>query len=150
MSAKFQMRSRAGTRVWESADPMTECRFRSGRVSGGAIPVKDGFYQMKGGFNRLELPPEIWQGERGARFRLIVDLEMKTPGVWAFVVGDAQTGIEKGIRREQMLAIVTAARRKGKLQKPGCFWWEFFGKVWIRLVWLRPVLVRFYGLFRRK
>ena len=66
------------------------------------------------------------------------------------MVGDAQTGIEKGIRRDQMLAIVTAARRKGKLQKPGCFWWEFFGKVWIRLVWLRPVLVRFYGLFRRK
>jgi hypothetical protein len=92
LSAKFQMRSRAGTRVWESADPMTECRFRSGRVSGGSIPVKDGFYQMKGGFNRLELPPEIWQGGRGARFRLIVDLEMKTSGVWAFVVGDTRTG----------------------------------------------------------
>jgi hypothetical protein len=92
LSAKFQMCSRAGTRVWESTDPMTEGRFRSGRVSGGSIPVKDGFYQMKGGFNRLELPLEIWQGGRGARFRLIADLEMKTSGVWAFVVGDTRTG----------------------------------------------------------
>lgn len=92
LSVKFQMGQRIGTPVWESLNPMAECRFRSGRVSGGAIPVKDGFYQMKGGFNRLELPPEIWRGERGARFLLIVDLEMKTSGVWAFVVGDARTG----------------------------------------------------------
>lgn len=66
------------------------------------------------------------------------------------MVGDAQTGIEPGIRREQMLAIVTAVRRKGKPQKPGCFWWDFFEKIWIRLVPVRPLLARCYGLFRKK
>jgi hypothetical protein len=86
------MGHRTGVPAWESLNPMAECLFRSGRVSGSAIPLKDGFYQMNGGFNRLELPPEIWKGERGTRFRLIVDLEMKTSSVWAFVLGDGQTG----------------------------------------------------------
>lgn len=68
------------------------------------------------------------------------------------LVGDAQTLIEKGIRPEQVLALVTAVRRKEKILQPGCFWWDFFEKVWIRLVPLRPVIVAAYsrltGLFR--
>lgn len=66
------------------------------------------------------------------------------------MVGDAQTVIEKGVPRERMLAIVTAVRRKGKLLKKGSFWWDFFEKVWIRLVPMRPLLVRCYGLFQKK
>lgn len=61
-------------------------------------------------------------------------------------VGDAQTGIEGGIRQEQLLARVTAVRRKGKLVQPGGFWWEFFEKAWLGLRPLRPVLVRCYTL----
>lgn len=69
------------------------------------------------------------------------------------LVGDAQTLIEKDVRPEQVLALVTAVRRKGKLLQPGSFWWDFFEKVWIRLVPLRPLLVRVYSgmanLFRQ-
>jgi hypothetical protein len=65
------------------------------------------------------------------------------------MVGDAQTAIEKGVPRERMLAVVTAVRRKGKLLKKGSFWWDFFEKVWIRLVPVRPLLQRCYGIFRK-
>lgn len=56
------------------------------------------------------------------------------------MVGDAQTQLEPGIRLDQMLAIVTAVRRKGKLLKKGSFWWDFFEKRWIRMVALRSVI----------
>ena len=61
------------------------------------------------------------------------------------MVGDAQTLLERGIRPDQMLALVTAVRRKGKLLKPGSFWWVFFQRVWIRMVPLRPVVLKVYS-----
>ena len=60
------------------------------------------------------------------------------------MVGDAQQVLETGIRRDQILAVVTRAERKGKLLGPGSFWWEFFEKVWIRLV---PVRRCFHSLY---
>lgn len=56
------------------------------------------------------------------------------------MVGDAQTDLEHGIRLDQMLAQVTAVRRKGKLLQKGDPCWDFFEKVWIRMVSLRPVI----------
>lgn len=61
------------------------------------------------------------------------------------MLGDAQRAFERGIRREQILAVACAAVRKGKEQKPGCFWWDFFARVWISVVPLRPVLRGLYG-----
>lgn len=70
------------------------------------------------------------------------------------MVGDAQIQIEHGIAAEQIFAVVRSAVRKGRVQEPGCFWWDFFEKVWIRIVPLRPVVMRVYSmmdrLFRRK
>ena len=56
------------------------------------------------------------------------------------MVGDAQTQLEQGIRQDQIIAIMTSALRKGKLQKKGSFWWEFFEKVWINIVPLRRII----------
>ena len=64
-------------------------------------------------------------------------------GYW--LVGDAQIMLEKGIRPDQVLALVTAVRRKGKLLQPGSFWWDFFEKVWIRVIPLRPGIVAVYS-----
>ena len=63
------------------------------------------------------------------------------------LVGDAQTLLERGIRADQVLAVVTAVRRKGKLLKQGSFWWDFFEKVWIRMVPLRPAVRGIYSCF---
>lgn len=62
------------------------------------------------------------------------------------LVGDNQTAIETGIRGDQIFALVTQVKRKGKLQGPGNFWWEFFEKVWIRVIPLRPAIRRLYGV----
>ena len=60
------------------------------------------------------------------------------------MVGDAQTQLEQGIRQDQIIAIMTSALRKRKLQKKGSFWWEFFEKLWIRIIPLRPILTKIY------
>ena len=70
------------------------------------------------------------------------------------IIGDAQTEIEHGIAKEQIFAVVCAADRKGKRQAPGCFWWDFFAKFWIRIIPARPILLRIYcglkSIFWRK
>lgn len=59
------------------------------------------------------------------------------------MVGDGQAGLEPGIRQEQTLALVSAVRRKGKLLEPGSFLWDFYEKAWIRMIRLRPYILRF-------
>lgn len=65
------------------------------------------------------------------------------------LVGDAQTDLERGIRPDQVLALVTAVRRKGRLLKTGSFWWDFFQKVWIRLVPVRPNILALFTRISR-
>ena len=62
--------------------------------------------------------------------------------------GDAQTLVEKGVRRDQIFAVVTAVRRKGELKEPGCFFWFFFARIWICLIPLRQVILKTYSFFR--
>ena len=67
------------------------------------------------------------------------------------IVGDAQTQIEGPVRREQIFALVTKVQRKGQWIGPGSFWWEFFARVWIHVIPLRPALLRAYQrLFRHR
>lgn len=65
------------------------------------------------------------------------------------MAGDAQQLVERGIRRDQIVAVVCAAVRKGRCQGPGCFWWEFFARVWPRVLPLRGGLCRAYGVLSR-
>ena len=64
------------------------------------------------------------------------------------LVGDGQLAPEPGIHRDQVLAIVTAVRRKGNLLKPGSFLWEFFEHIWLGLLPLRPFIFRLWGLVK--
>ena len=66
------------------------------------------------------------------------------------MVGDAQSRIEPGIRRDQIFALVTRARRKGEIIGPGSFYWWFFQNVWIGMVPLHGPLLRLYGSARRR
>ena len=65
------------------------------------------------------------------------------------MVGDAQTLLEPGICREQILAKVTAVRRKGKLLQKGDVLWWVFEKIWIRMVPLRPAVMSVYRRMKR-
>ena len=60
------------------------------------------------------------------------------------IVGDGQIALERGVRHDQIIAVVTAVVRKGQRMAPGDFWWEFFEKVWIRMVPLRGLVRRLY------
>lgn len=70
------------------------------------------------------------------------------------LVGDGQVAIEHGIGPEQILAVVKAVRRKGKLLRKGSFLWEFFEHIWLVLRPFRPGIIRVYscmtGWRRRK
>lgn len=68
----------------------------------------------------------------------------RTEGERCTMLGDAQTMPEPGICRDQILAKVTAVRRKGKLLRNNSLLWQFFEKIWIRVVPLRPTLTRVY------
>lgn len=65
------------------------------------------------------------------------------------MLGDAQTEPEPGIRPDQIIAVVSFAKRKGKKQAPGSFWWDFFEKVWIRAVFFRKPAVKIYGTVKK-
>ena len=66
-----------------------------------------------------------------------------------YIVGDAQTDIEGPVRREQIFAVVTRVKRKEKWIGQGDFWWEFFEKVWIRVIPFRRSLIGIYSRFRQ-
>ncbi|MBP3522449.1 MAG: S24/S26 family peptidase [Clostridia bacterium] len=61
------------------------------------------------------------------------------------IIGDAQTEVERGVRRDQIFAIITRVKRKGKLIGPGDFWWTFFARVWTKLIPLRPLIAWAYA-----
>lgn len=61
------------------------------------------------------------------------------------IIGDAQTEIECGVRRDQIFALITKVKRKGKLIRPGDFWWMFFERVWLRMIPLRRIISVVYG-----
>ena len=62
-----------------------------------------------------------------------------------YIVGDAQTQIEGPVERDQIFARITKVRRKGKWLEPGDFCWEFFEHVWLHMIPLRHVLMRWYA-----
>ena len=65
------------------------------------------------------------------------------------MIGDAQTQREPGITRDQILARVTAVRRKGKLLQKGSFLWYFFEKHWIRMIPLRRAALAVYRCLKK-
>lgn len=65
------------------------------------------------------------------------------------IIGDAQTEIEHGVRPDQIFALITKVKRKGKLLSHGDFWWEFFEHIWPNLIPFRYLFVRSYGRLKR-
>ena len=62
------------------------------------------------------------------------------------LLGDRQTVVEPGVPEDRVLAVVTAVRRDGKLLRPGDRVWDFYERHWIRMIRLRPWLIRAYNL----
>ena len=103
----------------------------------------------------LSFPPEklkkgdmiLYRRENGA---YVLHRIRSAEGESYCLIGDAQQETEHGIRPDQILALVTAVRRKGKLLKKGSFWWVFFEKVWLNMIPLRPAALSLYGLLKKR
>lgn len=63
-----------------------------------------------------------------------------------FCIGDAQQQVEGPIAPKAVFGRVTAAVRKGKALTPGTPLWDFFARVWIRMIPCRHGLMRLYGI----
>lgn len=61
-----------------------------------------------------------------------------------WMVGDAQTLIEGPLSEDCIFAYVTCVQRKGKTERPGTFWWEFFCTVWLWVTPLRRYILAVY------
>lgn len=66
-----------------------------------------------------------------------------------YIVGDAQCMIEGPVKREQIFAVVTKVKRKGKWLEAGDFRWEFFEHVWIRIVPFRRAVLHGYSFIKK-
>ncbi len=88
----------------------------------------------------------LYQRDNG---RYILHRILRVDGDFYTMLGDAQIHPEPGIRKDQVRAVVTAVRRKEKLLQKGSFWWEFFEKIWIRIVPLRPAIRKTYSHVKR-
>lgn len=66
------------------------------------------------------------------------------------MIGDGQFHIEKGIRHDQIIAVMTSVQRKGKILKPGDFWWNFFEKCWIHMIPFRKGILNLVHFLKMK
>ena len=80
----------------------------------------------------------VFYQREGGRYIMHRIWKVKKEGY--YIVGDAQTEIEGPVKPEQIFALITKCERKGKMITSGSFWWEFFEKVWIRMVPVRPLV----------
>ena len=72
----------------------------------------------------------------------------RTDGNRYYIIGYAQISVEGPVREDQIFGLVTRIRRKGKWIDSSDFWWQFFEKVWIRMIPLRPVVRKVYGILK--
>lgn len=87
---------------------------------------------------------------RRANGQFVMHRICKTSTQGVYIVGDAQTDIEGPVPETCIFALITKVQRKGKWVGPGDFWWDFFEKIWINMIPLRPAAMRLYGIIKRK
>ena len=84
----------------------------------------------------------VFYQRAGGQYVMHRIIRVKPDGYW--MIGDAQTEKEGPIQREQIFALITGVRRRGKWIGPGDFWWEFFSHVWTHLIPVRRLLINGY------
>lgn len=89
----------------------------------------------------------VFYEQAGGRFICHRICKIRSDGY--YMVGDAQFQIEGPIAREQIFGLITGVTRKGQRLSKGDFLWDFFEKVWIRIIPLRRPLIFLYVTARR-
>ena len=69
-------RNPSATVIFETDDPVRDCRFLRGLEGGSPLSAEDGWFSVASGNNRLEFPAHVWDGiERGTRLRFMAEVE---------------------------------------------------------------------------
>lgn len=81
VSGKISVAQRvADTVVYESREPMKDCKFMSELAGGKPFKLgKDGFYIHNNFNGRLEFPANVWDGKRGTKFRFTIEMHTIQP-----------------------------------------------------------------------
>lgn len=74
--------------VWESRNPMEECPLLSDPAKKTLQPREGEFCKMTSRYAWIVFPDGVWDGEKGSRFRLIIDIHtvQKEWPTWTFVL----------------------------------------------------------------
>lgn len=88
----------------------------------------------------------LFQRENGA---YVLHRILRVTSEGCILIGDGQQETEGPIQRERILGVAELALRNGESISEGSFWWGFFEKIWIRMIPLRPVVRKFYGVWHR-
>ena len=67
-----------------------------------------------------------------------------------YLIGDRQYATEGPVKSEQICALMTGAKRKGKEITSKSPVWFFYSRVWINLVFLRPLAFGIVSIIHRK
>lgn len=122
-------------------------------ISGGSMlpflaPGRDSV-MLKAPDRPLKRGDIVFYRRRNGAYILHRLLRVRGDSCW--MVGDAQTIIEGPLDRSCIFAYVTRVQRKGRVEKPGTFWWIFFEHTWLAMLPTRHVIMRVYGqLLHRK
>ena len=79
LSTEFEIKDKsASTVVFETANPMKDCKYFSDLAGGKPLQIDaDGFYINNVLNSRLIFPDNVWDGKKGTKFRFIIDMHMK-------------------------------------------------------------------------
>lgn len=64
-----------------------------------------------------------------------------------YIIGDSQNVIEGPVDKNQIVAVVTSVKRKGKMIYPKNFIWKFYSIIWLRLIPFRHLIFRIRANF---
>ena len=67
-----------------------------------------------------------------------------------FLIGDRQYSTEGPVSSEQLRLNVISAKRKNKIITPKSLLWQFYSKIWLNMIFLRPAIFRIHGFFSKK
>lgn len=62
------------------------------------------------------------------------------------IIGDGQFQVEHPVFSSQMFGKITSVKRKGTWIGPGNFCWEFFARIWVKMIPLRPAAWKLYRI----
>ena len=103
--------------------------------------------------NPVDAPPKrgdiVLYTRPGGQYILHRIVKVNPDGSY-IMLGDAQTQRERIESREVIHGVAVSARHLGKQLTPASFRWRFFEKVWLRVVPLRPLIMKSWKIIAHK